>query len=91
MLISPDAAIVQSKQAYLSTVSDLDKENKLLDDPKLADRVATITGRRLPRPSPCTPIPPTGRGVAIIDDPKPSMPGAWQAGAWRSTPGCLTS
>ena len=44
MLISPDAAIVQSKQAYLSTVSDLDKQNKLLDDPKLADRVATITG-----------------------------------------------
>ncbi|MCB1702735.1 MAG: M48 family peptidase, partial [Halioglobus sp.] len=44
MLISPDAAIVQSKQAYLSTVSDLDKENKLLDDPKIADRVATITG-----------------------------------------------
>ena len=45
MLISPDAAIVQSKQAYLATVSDLDKENKLVDDPKLADRVATITGR----------------------------------------------
>jgi len=45
MLISPDAAIVQSKQAYLSTVGDLDKQNKLLDDPKLADRVATITGR----------------------------------------------
>lgn len=45
MLISPDAAIVQSKQAYLSTVSELDKENKLIDDPKLADRVATITGR----------------------------------------------
>ena len=45
MLISPDAAIVQSKQAYLSTVNDLDKQNKLLDDPKLANRVATITGR----------------------------------------------
>lgn len=45
MLISPESAIVESKQAYLSTVSELDKENKLIDDPMVADRVATITGR----------------------------------------------
>jgi len=45
MLISPDAAIVESKTAYLSTVSELDSENKLVDDPRLSDRVATITGR----------------------------------------------
>lgn len=45
MLISPESAIVQSKQAYLSTVGDLNKENKLVDDPQTADRVATITGR----------------------------------------------
>lgn len=45
MLISPEAAIVESKAAYLSTVGDLDKENKLVDDPLLSDRVATITGR----------------------------------------------
>ena len=45
MLISPESAIVQSKQAYLSTVSELDKENKLIDDPVMADRVAQITGR----------------------------------------------
>lgn len=45
MLISPDAAIVQSKEAYLVTVGELDKENKLVDDPLMADRVATITGR----------------------------------------------
>ena len=45
MLISPEAAIVESKKAYLSTVSELDAENKLVDDPKLADKVAVITGR----------------------------------------------
>lgn len=45
MLISPQSAIVESKKAYLSTVSQLGSEDKLVDDPLLADRVATITGR----------------------------------------------
>jgi predicted Zn-dependent protease len=45
MLISPEAAIVESRKAYLSTVGQLDQENKLVDDPRMADRVATITGR----------------------------------------------
>ena len=45
MLVSPESAIVESKKAYLSTVSELDKEQKLVDDPAMADRVATITGR----------------------------------------------
>jgi predicted Zn-dependent protease len=45
MLISPESAIVESRKAYLSTVSELDKENKLVDNPALVDRVATITGR----------------------------------------------
>jgi predicted Zn-dependent protease len=45
MLISPESAIVQSKQAYLTTMDELDKDNKLVDDPLMADRVATITGR----------------------------------------------
>jgi len=71
MLISPDAAIVQSKQAYLSTVSDLDKENKLLDDPKVSDRVATITGRLVTEA--IARYPQTANwewSVAIIDDPE---------------------
>ncbi len=71
MLISPDAAIVQSKQAYLSTVSDLDKQNKLVDDPKLADRVATITGRLVTEA--IAKYPNTANwewSVAIIDDPE---------------------
>lgn len=45
MLISPESAIVQSRTAYLSTMDELDRENKLVDDPLMADRVATITGR----------------------------------------------
>jgi len=45
MLISPETAIVESRKAYLSTVSQLDKNDKLVDDPALADRVQTITGR----------------------------------------------
>jgi predicted Zn-dependent protease len=45
LLISPDAAIVESQKAYVATVSQLDAEDKLLDDPLLADRVQVITGR----------------------------------------------
>ena len=71
MLISPDAAIVQSEQAYLSTVSDLDKENKLVDDPKLADRVATITGRLVTEAIALYPNTANWEwSVAIIDDPE---------------------
>jgi predicted Zn-dependent protease len=71
MLISPEAAIVQSKQAYLSTVSDLDKENKLLDDPKMADRVATITGRLVTEAIALYPNTANWEwSVAIIDDPE---------------------
>ena len=45
MLISPDAAIAESRVAYISTVRQLEREDKLLDDPVLADRVGVITGR----------------------------------------------
>jgi len=71
MLISPEAAIVQSKQAYLSTVSELDKENKLLDDPVMAQRVASITGRLVTEAIAL--YPQTAKwewSVAIIDDPE---------------------
>ncbi len=45
LLISPQSAIVESRKAYVTTVRQLDAENKLLDDPLLADRVQVITGR----------------------------------------------
>jgi len=71
MLISPEAAIVQSKQAYLSTVSDLSKEDKLLADPKLAQRVATITGRLVTVAKQKYPHTANWEwSVALIDDPE---------------------
>ena len=45
MVISPGTAIAESKGAYVSTVDQLQRENKLLHDPLLADRVRVITGR----------------------------------------------
>ena len=45
MLISPESAIVQSEAAYLSTVGELDKEDKLVTDPLIVARVARITGQ----------------------------------------------
>jgi len=71
MLISPDAAIVESKKAYLSTVNELDSQNKLVTDPEMVKRVQTITGHlvteavaRYPRSADWE------WSVAIIDDPK---------------------
>ena len=71
MLISPESAIVESKKAYLSTVSELDKENKLVDDPKMMDRVATVTGRLVTVAKQKYPQSANWEwSVAIIDDPK---------------------
>lgn len=76
MLISPEAAIVESKKAYLSTVDELDRENKLVDDPKMMDRVATITGRLVTVAEQQYPNSANWEwSVAIIDDPE--MVNAW--------------
>ena len=45
ILISPDAAIIESEAAYLDKVRQLDDEDKLVDDPLTVARVARITGR----------------------------------------------
>ncbi len=45
LLISPDAAIAESRVAYISTVRQLQQRDKLLDDPVLAERLRNITGR----------------------------------------------
>lgn len=71
MLISPEAAIVESKKAYLSTVDQLEKEDKLIDDPRMADRVATITGRLVTVAIQKYPASANWEwSVAIIDDPE---------------------
>ena len=71
LLISPEAAIAESQTAYLATVRDLRRDDKLLDDPILADRVAVVTGRlvavteaRYPRTRDWK------WSVALIDEPK---------------------
>ena len=45
MLVSEQEAISASKQQYLQTMSKLGSEGKLVTDPKLLNRVDTITGR----------------------------------------------
>ena len=71
MLISPEAAIVESKKAYISTVDQLEKEDKLVDDPRMADRVATITGRLVTVAVQKYPASANWEwSVAIIDDPE---------------------
>ena len=45
MLISPESAIVESKKAYLSTVGELNKKDKLANDPALSKHGATGDGR----------------------------------------------
>lgn len=71
MLVSPESAIVESRKAYLTTVDELGKEDKLVDDPALAKRVATITGRLV---TVATQKYPNSAGwewsVAIVDDPE---------------------
>ena len=71
MLISPESAIVESRKAYLSTVDELDQQNKLLDDPVMADKVQTITGRLVTEAIKLYPQSADWEwSVAIIDDPE---------------------
>jgi predicted Zn-dependent protease len=71
MLVSEQSAIAQSKQAYVQTMSKLSSEGKLVTDPKLVNRVDTITGRLVAQ---AIEYRPETRGwewsVEIIDDPK---------------------
>jgi len=71
MLISPESAIVESRKAYISTVDQLGKEDKLVDDPLMADRVARITGRLVSVAVEQYPKSADWEwSVAIIDDPE---------------------
>ena len=45
MLVSEDSAIASSKQAYITTVKELDAAGKIGEDPGVERRVKTITGR----------------------------------------------
>lgn len=45
LLVSPDAAIAESRVAYFATLRQLNEQDKLLDDSALAERVEEVTGR----------------------------------------------
>lgn len=71
MLVSEDSAIAQSKQAYVQTMSKLDAEGKLVTDPKLVNRVNTITGRLIAQAIAYRPETKAWEwSVRVIDDPK---------------------
>lgn len=70
MLISPEMAISESKQAYVSTVTEITNEFQLMTDEVWVDRISTITGRLVTE---AIRKYPDSRdwdwSVAIIDDP----------------------
>ena len=70
MIISPQAAIVQSQKAYADTVKQLGSKDQLSSDHRLADRVQRITGRLV---TTALDHYPSSRSwdwsVALIDDP----------------------
>jgi predicted Zn-dependent protease len=71
LLISPEAAILESETAYLSTVGALDEEGKLATDPNLMGRVGRITGRLVTIAEEDFPNSQDWQwSVAIIDDPE---------------------
>jgi predicted Zn-dependent protease len=71
MLISPRSAIVESEKAYANTVSAYSKENKLVKDPVLNQRVLTITGRLVAVAEKQYPHTKNWKwSVAVIDDPE---------------------
>jgi len=76
MLVSPESAIVESRKAYLTTVDELNADDKLVNDPALSKRVATITGRLV---TVATEMYPSTRNwewsVAIVD--APDIVNAW--------------
>jgi predicted Zn-dependent protease len=71
MLVSPDEAIAASKDAYVQTLSHLDDEGKIDNNPKVTKRVKYITGRLI---SQAIEIHPNTRdwewSIKVIDDPE---------------------
>lgn len=72
IIISPDAAIIESEAAYLDTVRQLDDEDKLVGDPLTVARVARITGRLVSIAVADFPASADWKwSVAIVDDAEP--------------------
>lgn len=76
MLVSEESAIVSSKEAYLSTVGELDQAGKIEEDPAINARVRTITGRLITEAIKMRPDTADWEwSVVVIDDPE--MVNAW--------------
>jgi len=76
MLVSEESSIVSSREAYLSTVSELDGAGKLEQNPVINTRVNTITGRLITEAIRMRPDTADWEwSVVVIDDPE--MVNAW--------------
>ncbi len=76
MLVSEESAIVSSKQAYISTVSELDRAGKLEDNWVINKRVKVITGQLITEAIKMRPDTSDWEwSVVVIDDPE--MVNAW--------------
>lgn len=76
MLVSEDQAITYSRQAYIDTVADLNKEGKIVTDPAITKRVQTITDRLVAQAGVMRPATREWEWeVKVIDDPE-------QVNAW---------
>lgn len=76
MLVSEESSIISSKEAYLSTVSQLDKAGKLEHDRAINARVKIITGRLVTEAIKMRPDTANWEwSVVVIDDPE--MVNAW--------------
>jgi predicted Zn-dependent protease len=76
MLVSESSAIASSKEAYVSTVKELDAAGKIEEDPAINTRVKTITGRLITEAIKMRPDTANWEwSVVVIDDPE--MVNAW--------------
>ena len=76
MLVSEESSIVSSKEAYLSTVNELDQAGNIEEDRAVNARVNTITGRLITEAIKMRPDTANWEwSVVVIDDPK--MVNAW--------------
>ena len=82
LIVPPEVAIVESARAYATTVRSLSADDKLLDDPRLADRVQAITGRVVAAAVARYPHTADWRwSVALIDE--PTVVNAWRMAGGR--------
>lgn len=76
MLVSEESSIVSSKEAYLSTVKELDQAGKIEHDQSINLRINTITGRLITEAIRMRPDTADWEwSVVVIDDPE--MVNAW--------------